>query len=77
LQGSGAPLVLIEGSAQALNFLAGILAAVANSENSGSFIISQNGLGNVDFCNSSTHGFYFKRARKQEIDNRTTRARVL
>jgi hypothetical protein len=62
LQGSGAPLVLIEGSAQALNFLAEILAAVANSQNSGSFSIPPNGPRNVHFCNSSTHGFYLKRA---------------
>jgi hypothetical protein len=62
LHGADAPLVLIEGSARALNLLAEIFAAVANSENSGSFSISPNGPRNVHFCNSSTHGFYLKRA---------------
>jgi hypothetical protein len=61
LQNGDVPLLVVEGSEQALKFLAKILIAVAESKKSDTFCISPAGSGNSHFDKASTHGIYVRR----------------
>jgi hypothetical protein len=55
------PMMLVEGTKEALMFLSKIIAAVAQGEASNSFAMSPTGPGSDHFDESSTHGIYVRR----------------
>jgi hypothetical protein len=56
-----APILLIEGSHEALVFLADVIRAVANGEDANTFALTPTGSGNFHFSPDATHGIYMQR----------------